>query len=110
MKENSRTASLNADFSKPVTVHTAAVDWQASPSPTVWRKRLHLTGEAESGRVTSIVRYDADSAFPEHPHPDGEEILVLKGVFSDRHGDYPAGAFGFTPCTPASMPPYVDVG
>jgi anti-sigma factor ChrR (cupin superfamily) len=88
---------LNDDLSKAVVVHTAAVEWQASPSSTVWRKRLDLAGEAETSRVTSVVRYDADSAFSSHPHPDGEEILVLDGVFSDQHGDYPAGSYLLNP-------------
>lgn len=89
--------ALNADMSRRVVVDTASMDWQPSPSPTVWRKRLHLDGPAETGRVTSIVRYDADSRFPEHAHPDGEEIFVLDGVFSDEHGDYPAGAYLLNP-------------
>ena len=88
---------LNADFSLTVVCHTAEMDWQASPSPTVWRKRLDLTGAKEASRVTSVVRYDPESAFHEHPHPDGEEILVLDGVFSDEHGDYPAGSFLLNP-------------
>ena len=89
--------TLNADFSRRVVVDTAAADWQASPSPTVWRKRLDLTGAKEASRVTSVVRYDPDSAFHSHPHPDGEEIFVLDGVFSDEHGDYPAGTFLLNP-------------
>lgn len=76
---------------------TAAMAWQPSPSPTVWRKRLERVGPAESGRVTSLVRYEAGSVFPPHPHPDGEEILVLDGTFSDEHGDYPAGTFLLNP-------------
>ncbi len=88
--------SLNADFSRPATMDTAKMEWQASPSPTVWRKRLDLV-DGEFSRVTSVVRYDADSAFHEHGHPQGEEILVLDGVFSDEHGDYPAGTFLLNP-------------
>ena len=84
---------LNADLSKRAVVRSAELDWQPSPSPTVWRKRLHLDGPAEAGRVTSVVRYDPGSAFPAHSHPDGEEIFVLDGVFSDEHGDYPAGTY-----------------
>src|SRR3546814_7726014 len=75
---------------------TAAMDWQASPSPTVWRKRLDLV-DGEFSRVTSIVRYDPSSSFRAHGHPQGEEILVLDGVFSDEHGDYPAGTFLLNP-------------
>lgn len=78
-------------------VHTGDVAWQASPSASVWRKRLDLAGPSETSRVTSIVRYDADSAFPSHPHPNGEEIFVLDGVFSDEHGDYPKGTYILNP-------------
>jgi anti-sigma factor ChrR (cupin superfamily) len=77
----------------PQILHADELPWVQSPTPSVWRKRLAHSGPSESGRVTSIVRYDAGSAFPSHPHPEGEEILVLEGVFSDEHGDYPAGTF-----------------
>ena len=90
-------AGLNADFSKCVVMRTASMEWQASPSPSVWRKRLDLSGPAEAGRVTSLVRYDANSRFPPHEHPDGEEILVLEGTLSDEHGDYPAGTYLLNP-------------
>lgn len=100
--------SLNADMATRVVIETGAMDWQPSPSHTVWRKRLHLDGPAEAGRVTSIVRYDPDSAFPAHEHPGGEEIFVLDGVFSDEHGDYPAGSYLLNPDgtrhTPFSKP------
>jgi anti-sigma factor ChrR (cupin superfamily) len=88
---------LNADFSRTVVVRTAGMQWQSSPGDGVWRKRLELRGAAESGRVTSIVRYDAGSRFPPHDHPQGEEILVLDGVFADEHGSYPAGTYLLNP-------------
>jgi len=88
--------ALNADLSLAAFADTATMDWQASPSPSVWRKRLDLFG-GEQSRVTSVVRYDANSSFPEHGHPEGEEILVLDGVFSDEHGDYPAGTYLLNP-------------
>ena len=87
---------LNADLTRPAFADTAALDWQASPSPSVWRKRLDLFG-GEQSRVTSVVRYDAKSSFPEHGHPEGEEILVLKGIFTDEHGDHPAGSYLLNP-------------
>jgi anti-sigma factor ChrR (cupin superfamily) len=90
-------SGVNEDFSAVAVVNTAEVEWQASPSPTVWRKRLELSGPREAGRVTSVVRYDPDSRFHEHPHPDGEEIFVLEGIFSDEHGDFPAGTFLLNP-------------
>ena len=91
------TEQLNADRKQTVVMNTEEMDWEKSPAPGVWRKRLELVGEKESGQVTSIVRYEPGSEFPEHPHPDGEEIFVLEGVFSDEHGDYPAGTYIFNP-------------
>jgi anti-sigma factor ChrR (cupin superfamily) len=88
---------VNGDMAVRAHADSAAMAWQASPSTTVQRKRLHLVGAAEWGQVTSIVRYDPDSSFPEHGHPGGEEILVLDGVFSDEHGDWPAGTYLLNP-------------
>ena len=68
------------------------MEWIASPAGGVDRKMLDRIGD-EKARATSIVRYAADSAFPEHEHPLGEEFYVLEGVFSDEHGDYPAGTY-----------------
>lgn len=93
----SHSEDINADMSQRVVIHTNAMEWQSSPSPTVWRKRLHHSGAAETGPVTSVVRYDSGSAFPPHEHPDGEEIFVLEGVFSDEAGDYPAGTHILNP-------------
>ena len=89
--------SLNGDMGARAHADSAGMEWQPSPSDSVWRKRLHLVGAAESGQVTSIVRYDPDSSFPAHDHPGGEEIFVLEGVFSDEHGDWPAGAYLLNP-------------
>ncbi|MGI9237070.1 MAG: cupin domain-containing protein [Woeseiaceae bacterium] len=88
---------INGDLSARAAVHTGEIEWSPSPSGTVWRKRVHLVGLPESGQVTSIVRYEAESSFPVHDHPDGEEIFVLDGVFSDEHGDWPAGTYLLNP-------------
>ena len=89
--------SINGDLSVRVAMHTDTMEWTASPSGTVWRKRLHLVGPPESGQVTSVVRYEPNATFPSHGHPEGEEILVLEGVFSDEHGDWPAGTYLLNP-------------
>ena len=88
---------LNGDLSVSVTIDTNEMEWAPSPSGTVWRKRLHRVGPAEAGRVTSVVRYEPESSFPPHDHPDGEEIFVLEGTFSDEHGDAPAGTHLLNP-------------
>jgi anti-sigma factor ChrR (cupin superfamily) len=89
--------TINGDLSVRVAVDTTRMEWTASPSRTVARKRVHLVGPAEEGQVTSVVRYDPGSTFPAHDHPDGEEIFVLEGVFSDERGDWPAGTFLLNP-------------
>ena len=89
-------ADVRADLTRRAVVDTTALPWEASPSGTVWRKPLSREG-GECGPVTSLVRYAPGGAFPEHAHPEGEELLVLDGVFSDEHGDYPAGTFLMNP-------------
>jgi hypothetical protein len=89
-------ADVNADLSQRVVIDTRHMAWEPSPSGTVWRKPLYRQG-GEFGPVTSLVRYPPGGAFPEQAHPQGEEILVLDGVFSDEHGDYPADTFLMNP-------------
>ena len=84
--------SLNMDRSQRVVIETSSMDWERSPSPGVLRKKLERQA-AESGQVTSVVRYEPGSRFSAHRHPLGEEIFVLDGTFSDEHGDYPAGTY-----------------
>ncbi len=83
---------LNMDFEQRVVIDTNDMEWAKSPMPGVWRKRL-AREETEQGHATSIVKYDAGASFSQHDHPLGEEILVLKGMFSDDSGDYPAGTY-----------------
>jgi anti-sigma factor ChrR (cupin superfamily) len=89
--------ALNGDLSVKVVADTNMMDWAPSPSGTVWRKRVFRVGPPESGQVTSIVRYEPNSSFPAHDHPEGEEIFVLEGTFSDEHGDWPAGTYLLNP-------------
>jgi anti-sigma factor ChrR (cupin superfamily) len=81
---------VNADFSLPVIIAPHQYQFVASPQAGVERMMLDRIGD-EKARATSIVRYAADSRFPRHAHPGGEEILVLSGTFSDESGDFPAG-------------------
>jgi anti-sigma factor ChrR (cupin superfamily) len=88
---------LRGDLRRREQVDTRALPWSASPSPSVLRKRLHRVGPAESGQVTSLVRYEPGARFPVHDHTDGEEILVLSGVFSDQRGDHGPGSYLLSP-------------
>jgi anti-sigma factor ChrR (cupin superfamily) len=83
---------INADFNHKVVIRPDEYQWVASPSHGVERMMLDRIGN-ESGHATSLVRYAPDSEFPTHVHTGGEEILVLKGEFSDEHNNYPAGSY-----------------
>ena len=83
---------INTDFTRHVVVATDELPWTASPQAGVERRLLDRVG-GEVARATSLVRYAPSGAFPAHDHGLGEEFLVLAGVFSDEHGDYPAGTF-----------------
>ena len=83
---------LNMDFCAKVVIESPQQDWVASPMPGVWRRPL-AREDAERGHATSIVRYEPGARFSAHDHPEGEEILVLEGLFSDETGDYPAGTY-----------------
>ncbi len=83
---------LNMDFSKVAVKGLSDQEWQTSPADGV--SRIPLEREAaESGHTTSFVKFEAGSYFPRHTHPQGEELYVLEGVFSDENGDYPAGTY-----------------
>ena len=83
---------VNADFAQRVVIATDTLPWVASPQAGVERRLLDRIG-GEVARATSLVRYARSSAFPAHQHGLGEEFLVLEGVFSDEHGDYPTGTY-----------------
>jgi len=83
---------LHVDFSKSVTINSHELPWEDSPMAGVQRRKLDRIGD-EVARATSIVKYAPKSYFSPHTHGGGEEILVLEGIFSDEHGDYPAGTY-----------------
>lgn len=83
---------LNADFTERVVIRPGEAPWQASPAPGVTRCLLDRVGD-EAARATSLVRYAPGSVFPTHAHPDGEEILVLEGVFNDETGEHGPGTY-----------------
>ena len=83
---------INMDFNNKVSIKTNEQEWIESPSKKVLRVPLERE-KAESGHVTSVVKYLPRSKFDAHTHPMGEEIFVIEGIFSDEHGDYPAGSY-----------------
>ncbi|WP_180028225.1 cupin domain-containing protein [Acinetobacter sp. YH16032] len=82
---------LNADFSQPVIITPEDYQWIQSPRGEVKRMMFDRVG-LEQARATSLVEFPSNSQFREHQHPFGEEVLVLKGTFTeDDHQHYPSG-------------------
>ncbi|MBT8494354.1 MAG: cupin domain-containing protein [Deltaproteobacteria bacterium] len=100
---------IRADFSERAVVRPQDHRWVDSPMPGVERMMLDRVGD-EVARATSLVRYAANSQFSRHVHTGGEEFLVLDGVFSDEHGDYPAGSYVRNPIGTAHTPRIGDQG
>lgn len=90
---------LNSDFSQRVVIRPEQYAFVDSPLAGVSRMMLERAGD-EVARATSIVRYAAGSGYSAHTHNGGEEILVLAGIFSDEHGDYPTGTYLRNPQAP----------
>lgn len=99
---------LNQNYSQPVMINTQQLEWESSPARNVWRKKLEREAK-ESGKATSLVKYDAGASFSTHTHPAGEEIFVINGTFSDESGDYPAGSYLRNPAK-SQHAPYSDAG
>jgi len=85
-------SNLNMNYDLNVVIPFSQDLWIDSPKKGVSRIPYEREN-TESGKVTSLVRYNPGSSFTNHDHPRGEEIFVLEGVFSDEHGDYPAGTY-----------------
>lgn len=99
---------LNMDFEREACVLSHQQQWITSPADGVSRVPLERVAP-ESGHTTSFVEFKAGASFPEHTHPQGEEIYVMEGVFSDEFGDYPAGTYLRNP--PGSRhKPFTEVG
>jgi hypothetical protein len=99
---------IRADLTRPASVSSTDFAWVDSPLPGVQRVMLDRVGD-EVAIATSLVRYAPGSSFDPHQHGGGEEFLVLDGVFSDEHGDYPTGTYVRNP-PGTSHRPFSDQG
>ncbi|MDX2319983.1 MAG: cupin domain-containing protein [Moritella sp.] len=89
--------NINSDLTLAAKVFFNQSTWIPSPLKGVSRKMLERDGAEFAATPTTLVVYDADSYFTSHVHTGGEEFLVLAGVFSDEHGDYPVGTYKRNP-------------
>lgn len=78
----------NQDHQRTV-INTADMAWL--PGLVEGLKVLPLS--EFQGKHTALVRWQPGTQFQPHRHYGGEEILVLKGMFQDEHGDYAQGVW-----------------
>lgn len=73
----------------PVRIDTTQAPWRPGLVEGLSVMPLHEW----DGVNTALVRWAPHTRFNTHSHPGGEEILVLKGLFCDEQGEYPAGTW-----------------
>ena len=83
---------LRTDFSRFEVVRPQDYVWVQSPMRGVERMMLYRDG-TERAIATSLVRYAPNAEFQAHVHPQGEEILVLEGIFAEGDAHYAAGSY-----------------
>ena len=99
---------IHADMNERASERIDDLPWRPSPDGSVERRMLDRDGH-EIATATTVVRYPKGSRFPRHVHGGGEEFLVLEGIFSDEHGDYPGGTYVRNP-PGSSHAPFSDGG
>lgn len=94
---------LHTDLSLQANAFFTASTWIPSPIKEVSRKMLERDG-GEIATATTLVNYEPNSYFSSHVHTGGEEFLVLEGIFSDEHGNYPVGTYMRNPVGTSHAP------
>jgi anti-sigma factor ChrR (cupin superfamily) len=83
-----------------VVIDTRAARWSQGLVPGLTVLPLHEHGSEH----VALVRWAPMTRFRPHQHWGGEEILVLDGVFEDKHGTYPKGTWLRSPHLSAHHP------
>jgi anti-sigma factor ChrR (cupin superfamily) len=80
---------FSPDDQAVVRIDTDRAEWRPGLVPGLRVLPLHAHGTEH----TALVDWAPGTVFKPHTHWGGEEILVLRGVFEDEHGCYPAGTW-----------------
>jgi anti-sigma factor ChrR (cupin superfamily) len=78
-----------------VEMNTNVLDWQARTETGIWQIPLYRQGGYRDW--TMLLKLDPSAESPQHSHPNGEEVFVIDGEFSDEFGTYPAGTWTRNP-------------
>ena len=80
---------FDPDDQASVRIDTTCEQWRPGIVDGITVMPLHQF----RGESVSLVNWAAGVVFPEHQHPNGEEILVLKGQLIDEQGCYDEGTW-----------------
>ena len=72
-----------------VRINTSKAEWLPGTVEGLEVMPLHQFGTEN----VALVKWAPGTKFVRHTHPQGEEIFVLSGVFSDEQGTYPEGSW-----------------
>lgn len=78
-----------ADDTAQLAIDTSNGGWSPGPINAVEIQPLHR----HRNENVFLLRWAPDTAYPEHLHAGGREILVLDGAFHDEDGHYPRGSW-----------------
>ena len=90
---------LGSDQVKREVLNTETAPWYQGMVPG-----LNVMPLMQQGSGSTLVRWAPQTYFNPHRHYGGEEIFVVKGVFEDEHGRYPAGSWIRGPHMSAHQP------
>jgi anti-sigma factor ChrR (cupin superfamily) len=76
---------------KRIVIDTTSAAWKLADPNGLVRLPLHLA--PDTGESVTLERMPRGSHLVETDRPGGEEIFVLSGELSDRHGSYGAGTW-----------------
>ena len=79
---------LGPDQTVREVVDTRSAPWHQGMVPG-----LSVMPLMRQGAGSTLVRWAPETRFNTHRHHGGEEIFVVRGVFSDEHGTYPEGSW-----------------
>ncbi len=72
-------------------VDTSRMEWQPGGAPGIRMKELY--SDPNHPERVVLLQWEKGARYPRHPHPGGEEVLVLDGVLADEAGRYPRGTW-----------------
>ena len=58
----------------------------------------------EPKEVRALLKFAPGKGYSRHMHPEGEEVFVITGIYSDNGIDYPAGSYIYYPAESEHAP------